>query len=343
MIKSKNKINGEFELIKKISKKIYSSKDKKPSLWKNVLKGIGDDAAVIKFPGPNNRLFVTTDMIVEDVHFSLLWSTADEIAMKLSESNISDIVAMAAIPRYAFLSMSIKPNTSQKFMNCFMKGLMRSFNKHNVLLLGGDTTKGEKYVFNLCLLGESKKGKFRSGAREKDLICVTGTLGDSMAGLNLLLEHKKNNSYTKLLHDRSKKSLLQRHLQPKSRTAQEGILIGKYATSMIDVSDGLASEIRHICDESSVGAIIYYDKIPISLKTKKIASMLNSNPVDYALYGGEDYQLIFTIDKDDINKLKKKFKNFKIIGEIVKKKIGCLLSKNGRLSKLHKGGFDHLT
>lgn len=311
-------IGGEFELIKRLTAKINDN---------NIIKGVGDDCAVLKYT-KDKYLLVTTDMMVEDDHFSLKWYTPFQVGMKLMEINISDIAAMAGIPKYAFISMSIKRDTTVEFMDELYKGLYESAKKHGVLIIGGDTTHGTEYVFNLSLLGEVDKNllRLRSGAKKNDLICVTGTLGGSTAGLKLLLKGKKG--------------FLKDHLEPKSRTAEEGTIIAKYANAMIDVSDGLAPEVKHICEESNLGAEIYFEKIPLSKTTIGSAKKLSSDAHDFALYGGEDFELVFTIDKKNIDKIKKEFSDFTVVGKMLDKKNGINILKNNKKLDLGKG-FDH--
>lgn len=165
-------------------------------------------------------------------------------------------------------------------------------------------------------------------AKEGDLICITGTLGGSTAGLKLLLKDKNGGG------------CLLDHLEPKSRTSKEGKIIAKYANSMIDVSDGLGSEVRHICQESGVGARIDYEKIPLSKTTIESAKALSENPCDFALYGGEDFEIVFTIPENSVEKLKQEFSDFKIVGKILPKEEGIYISKGEVKLELGKG-YDH--
>lgn len=309
-------IGGEFELIKRISRDVND---------KNVIKGIGDDCAVIKYK-KNRCLLITTDMMVENDHFSLKWHTPFLVDNKLMEANVSDIVAMGGTPKYAFVSMSIKKDTEVNFVDEFYNGLYWSAKKHEVHILGGDTTHGTEYVFNIALLGEveTRLLRLRSGAKLGDLICVTGDLGGSTAGLNLL--------------QFGKEGFFDNYLKVKSRSAKEAKIIARYATSMIDVSDGLASEIKHICEESKVGAEIYYDKIPLSKETMLSGNILEMDPRDFALYGGEDFELVFTISKENIANLRSNFNDFTVVGKIVEGDI--VLLKNGQKIEIKKG-YDH--
>jgi thiamine-monophosphate kinase len=312
-------LGGEFALISRIAKTDIRDPD--------VIKGIGDDCAVIKSKD-GKYLLVTTDMMVENDHFNVSWSTPEQIGMKLMECNVSDIVSMGGIPKYAFLSMNIKKDTTVEFMDGFYSGLYASAREHGVFLLGGDTTHGNEYVFNLALTGEVEPSllRLRSHAKPGDLICVTGTLGGSTAGLKLLL--KGVDGY------------LADHLEPKSRKVWEGIAIAEFARAMIDVSDGLGSEVTHICEESKTGARIDFSSIPISDKTSESAQKLGLDSYDFALYGGEDFELVFTIPAGHIEGLKKKFTDFSVVGEILDAQDGIFILKNGKKMPVLKG-YDH--
>jgi thiamine-monophosphate kinase len=311
-------IGGEFALIKRLAKKVNDS---------NVIKGIGDDCAVLKY-NKKKYVLITTDMLVENDHFNLKWQTPFQVGMKLMEVNVSDIVSMGGTPKYAFVSLSLKEDTEVEFVEELYKGIYKSAKKHKVLVLGGDTTHGTEYVFNLTLIGETEKKllRLRSSAKVNDLICVTGKLGGSTAGLKLLLNNRKG--------------FLKKHNEPKSRTAKEGKTIAKYCNAMIDVSDGLGSEVRHICEESNVGAEVYYEKIPVSKETFFTAKKLKMNAFDFALYGGEDFELVFTVPEKKLKKLKREFSDFTVIGKILPKKEGVYLLKKEKKLPLKKG-FDH--
>lgn len=314
-----SEIGGEFALIKRLTNRKVNDA--------NVIKGVGDDCAVIKF-NKKKFLLITTDMLVENDHFSLKWQTPFQVGMKLMEVNVSDIVSMGGTPKYAFLSLSIKKNTSVEFMDELYKGIYFSAKKHKVKVLGGDIIHGTEYAFNLTILGAVEKSllRLRSSAKANDLICVTGKLGGSTAGLKLLMNNKKG--------------FLKKHNEPKSRSEREGKIIAKYCNAMIDVSDGLGSEVRHICEESSKGAEIYYEKIPISKETLKSAKKLLMNAFDFALYGGEDFELVFTLPEKNLKKLKKEFTDFTVVGKILSKEKGVFLLKKGKKSSLGSG-FNH--
>ena len=311
-------IGGESALIRLIVKNIDDP---------DIIKGVGDDCAVIRYKN-ESHLLVTTDMMVENDHFSLDWYSPKQVGMKLMESNVSDILAMGGKPDYAFLSLSLKKDTSVEFIEELYKGLYHSAKRHDILILGGDTTHGTEYVFNLALTGKVRPDllRLRSTARRGDLICVTGTLGGSKAGLELLKERKKG--------------YLKDYLEPKARICSEAETIAKYANAMIDISDGIGSEVNHICRESCCGSVIFYDSIPLSKQTKESAAKLNMDPYDFALYGGEDFELLFTIPGDKLELLEKRFSDFTVVGEIVNKLDGISLFKDSKKEKLRKG-YDH--
>ncbi|UCD57593.1 MAG: thiamine-phosphate kinase, partial [Candidatus Hydrogenedentota bacterium] len=236
-------IGGECALIKHLTGISYDD----PA----IIKGVGDDCAVLEYT-PDKYLLVTVDMMVENDHFSLAWHTPRQVGKKLMESNVSDIIAMGGTPRWAFISLSLTAATQVEFMDEFYRGLYDSARKHSVALIGGDTTHGRELVLNLALLGDVDKNfvRLRSYAVPGDLICVTGTLGKSEAGLRLL-QNGKNEGW------------LNGHLEPQCRLEWEGRAIARYAHAMIDVSDGLGSEVAYICEESDTGGCVVWEQIPL--------------------------------------------------------------------------------
>ncbi len=313
-------IGGEFALIRRLTGTRYGD----PA----VVKGVGDDCAVIEYTA-EKYLLVTVDMMVENDHFSLKWHTPYQVGRKLMESNVSDIISMGGTPRWAFISLALTPATDVEFMDDFYAGLYDSAHRHQVALIGGDTTHGRDMVVNLALLGDVEKGfvRLRSHAVPGDLICATGDLGRSQAGLKLLLNDRRD-------------GYLKGHLEPQCRLEREGKAIARHAHAMIDVSDGLASEVRHICEESATGACIYWDKIPVSKDTVEAAALISGSAQEYALYGGEDFELVFTIPAGDIPALRKEFSDFTIVGEILPMEEGIHIIRNGRKEEMKKG-YDH--
>ena len=315
------KINelGEFGLIDNIKKNI--------KLFSNeVIAGIGDDAAVLKYDKKSYMLF-TTDMLVENDHFSLKFSSPMQIGMKAIEQNVSDIAAMGGVPRFGVISLALPNYIDADFVDELYKGINKKSREYKIDIVGGNITHSRWIVINVALIGfvEKKYLALRSGAKIGDLIFCSGDVGKSTAGLELLRHNKKGKS-------------IKPHLEPKSRLrlARELVKIG--INSMIDVSDGVASEVGHICNESKVGAVIYSDKIPISKNTIIDAKKVGKDAIDFALYGGEDFELVFTAKKNKLRQLKKF--DAAVIGEIVGNKNGINLIRNGEKINI-ESGFDH--
>jgi|TARA_B100001964_G_scaffold245559_1_gene333420 thiamine-monophosphate kinase len=309
---------GEIELIKKISgkTKLFS---------KDIVKGIGDDAAVVRFD-KKHYLLLTTDTLVEDDHFNLKWFKPEQIGSKAIESNVSDIAAMGGFPKYALISLTLPKNTNTIFLNKLYNGINKNCKKYKISIIGGNLSSGNKISITISLIGlvEKKNLCLRSDAKVNDLICVTGNLGSSKAGLELLRHKKKGKS-------------INYYLNPKSKL-NDGILLSKYVNAMEDVSDGLASEVLNICNESKVGAVIYRDLIPLNKNTISDAKKVKKNPYDYALYGGEDFELVFTTNKNQLKKLKGT--KCIVVGEILPKNKGIYLYDKGKKKKL-KYGYEH--
>lgn len=320
---------GEFGLIDLIKRQICA-KDKR------VIVNIGDDAAVIK-SSPTRLLIFTTDTLVEKIHFDLDYVTFEEIGWKAMVANLSDIAAMGGLPKYALVTGGLPKSMRSEDVLSIYKGMSKIARKYNCKIIGGDTTLVPKDLFvTIALLGEVESDNYatRSGAKEGDLICVTGELGEAQVSLEYLKKY-----------GRQKLSFLQKHLKPyprihEARTLSKNLKIN----SMIDVSDGLSSELFHLTEESHLGAVIYEKQIPISSKCLKLSSLLNKSPLLCALSSGEEYELLFTIGKKEstkIDRIKPKIK-VSVIGEIVDGREGVKLhDKSGRLKNLKKSGFVH--
>ena len=306
---------GEFGLINRIYRKV---KDK------DVKVGIGDDAAVVK--AGNKLLVITTDTIVDGDHFSLKYFTPTQVGKKAIEINVSDIGAMGGKPRWALVSLVLPKELDVKVIDGIYKGMREAGDKYGVEIIGGNITHGKQLVIDIDMIGEVKKEELclRSDAKPGDFILVTGDLGASTAGLKLFLNKIKGHSYVK-----------KKHVEPEAKLYKVRPLL-KYINAMIDVSDGLASEVRHICEQSKGGAIIYADNTPIKDETRQAAKAVRKNALDYALYGGEDFELVFTVNEKNINKVK----GF-LVGEITKRK-GVYLYSKGKEKIIKRGGYDHL-
>ena len=325
-------IGGEFELIKRITR---NPRDK------SIIKGIGDDCAVIKLG--NKLLVITTDTLVEGDHFSFEWFTPKQVGMKAIEINVSDIGSMGALPKYALVSLVLPRDIDVKTIDEIYKGMWEKADKRGLDIIGGNITHGKQLVIDIDMIGEVKKQdlKLRSSAKPGDFIFVSGDLGSSAAGLNLFL-----NKITGF------EDVKEKHLEPKAKLSKvKGFL--KNINAMIDVSDGLASEVTRICEQSNVGATIYADNVPIKDSVRTAAKVINKllktefsnglensknflkDPLDYALYGGEDFELIYTVSEKNLDKVK----GF-LVGEITKKK-GVRIYSKGKEKSIAKHGYDH--
>lgn len=263
----------------------------------NVIRGIGDDAAVVT-PLKGHETVITTDLLAEGVHFDLKTATLEDIGYKAAAANLSDIAAMGATPHYLLVSLAIPSSQAASEMQRLYRGLMSLCGRHGVELIGGDTSASHHGLFlNVVLIGSVSIGRAltRDGARAGDLLYVTGTIGDSLAGLRLLSARHKHQRALLPSVKLSAQKLIQRHLRPTPRLEMgQALSSQRLATSAIDVSDGLAGDVRHICERSQVGVDIEADALPISSALRKYAGMNKLDPIDVALEGGEDYELLFT-------------------------------------------------
>ncbi len=301
---------------------------------------IGDDAFVSK--PPKGCIVITADSFIEDVHFSLDWAKIlksrkeffSAIGYKSLAVNISDLSAMGwAKPLYCIISLGLPSYISVEDIDNFYTGLKKLADKYNISICGGDTNFAKSFIINITLVGSIKKEKIikRIGAKNNDKIFVTGNLGDSSAGLEILQTFKKKKYPEKIV-----KYLIKKHLFPPVRI-KESKTISNCATSMIDCSDGLVNSINLLCEASKVGAEVHIDKIPVStqLKNLSLTNLLTYSLTNYLLYGAEDYELIFTSSS---NKLEKKFK---CIGEIKNKNRGINFLYNGKKIKIQKEKLIH--
>jgi thiamine-monophosphate kinase len=307
---------GEFGLIDRITKKPKS---------KDILVGIGDDAAVIKTK--KGLQVLTTDCIVEGDHFSRKWFTPKQIGMKSIEINVSDVAAMGGIPKYVLVSLCLPQALDVDFVEEMYKGMWASCDKYGIEIIGGNMTHSDQIVISITLTGEvdEKNLSLRSGAKPGDLIFVSGHLGNGRAGLRLFQEGLKGFE-----------GIRQSYLEPKAQL-KTSLKISPFVNSMIDVSDGLAPEVKHICDESKCGAIIYEDKIPIKDDVREVACVLGEDEHDYALFGGEDFQLVYSVSKNNL----KSVQGY-VVGEIVKEKSVKLMDA-GKEKIITKSGYDHFS
>ncbi len=335
---------GEFGLIERIRKKV--EKRTPTSQIRRIIAGIGDDAAVIE-PYGKKLLVATTDTIVEGVHFSTEDADFQKIGYKAMVSSISDIIAMGGKPRYALISLALSKDSLTKDVDGLYEGMMKCGKKLGVRIVGGDVVSSPRNaIITLNLLGEVARGRviYRSGARVGDGILVTGNFGDSAAGLEILKGRWKISGKSGYVR-KCKKNLIKRHLLPHARAREAEIISGKrLATAMIDSSDGLDLSLRFICQSSKVGAKIWLEKIPVSPCLRYLTSH-KEGPIKsliFALYGGEDYELVFAVPPGKVKKVLREVPHTTMIGEIVPASRGVrYLDKESKEVKLKGRGYEH--
>jgi thiamine-monophosphate kinase len=307
----------------------------------SLIHGIGDDAAVIDIGEMGGKvLLVTTDILIEGIHFDRAWIGPYRLGEKSLLVNLSDIAAMGGTPKYFLISLGIPQNLPFSFASLFYRGLKHSAKKFQVDLIGGDTSLSKKVVINICLLGEGKKQNllFRKGAKVGDDLYVSGTLGEAALGLKILKKKGLKGG---------PKGLVEKHLSPSPRV-ELGKAIGKHrwATSMIDVSDGLLIDAKHLLEESKVGARIWEHRIPLSRIYQKWIHSYSKDHYQLALSGGEDYELLFTAPTQRRGEISALGRSSKIlitrIGEILPQKEGFyIIKKNGKEYFPPRLGFEH--
>ena len=331
---------GEFGLIDRLTKDL-------PRLNSSTVKSVGDDAAVLEYP--DTEVLVTTDMLIEGIHFDLTYVPLKHLGYKSAAVNFSDIYAMNGTPRQITVSLGISSRFTVEHIEQLYSGIRLACEIYGVDLVGGDTTASRSgLVISITCIGDAPKGGVvgRDDARDTDLICVSGDLGSAYMGLQLLEREKIASAGSKEFIPKfeGKEYLVERQLKPEPRRDiikklhDEGIL----PTSMIDVSDGLSSELIHICKASDTGCRIYEDRIPIDYQTAVMAEELGMNLVTAALNGGEDYELLFTVPLHYHETLQK-MEGIKVIGHITKPELGCaMITRDGNEIPLKAQGFNHM-
>jgi thiamine-monophosphate kinase len=279
----------EFDLIRALKRR-YGTKRL------GIVQGIGDDAAVIA-SHPNRRYVLTTDLLAEGIHFDRRTAAFHDIGFRAAIANLSDIAAMGATPEYLLVSLAIPRDATARQVEQLYAGMMGACRPYRVQLIGGDTSgsKGGWFV-NITLVGSSDSGRMllRSGARAGDDLYVTGTLGDSRAGLHLL-QRPRGAAQGRSLLAAHRRFLMRRHLRPTARIREGRWLSNGWATSAIDLSDGLSGDLRHLCEASEVGVLLELAELPVSSACRQYASSVKQHPEALALAGGEDYELLFTV------------------------------------------------
>lgn len=348
---------GEFGLIHRLTDNIKIKNE-------STIKGVGDDCAVLHYP--DSEVLVTTDMLMEGIHFDLTYIDLQHLGYKSAMVNISDIFAMNGTPRQLTVSIALSKRFKVEDMDDFYSGLKLACDKWGVDIVGGDTTSSYTgLAISITCIGEARKDDivYRSGAKDTDLICVSGDLGAAYMGLQLL-EREKSVYYQQVDEARKKNDkraleelrnfqpdfagkeyLLQRQLQTEAR----GDIIAQFRelgirpTAMMDISDGLSSELMHICKESGCGCRIYEKNIPIDYQTAVMAEEMNMNVTTCALNGGEDYELLFTVPIGDNEKIQQ-MDNVKLIGHITRPELGqMLVTRDNQEFELKAQGWNPLS
>ena len=348
---------GEFGLIHRLTDNIKIKNE-------STIKGVGDDCAVLHYP--DSEVLVTTDMLMEGVHFDLTYIDLQHLGYKSAMVNISDIFAMNGTPRQLTVSIALSKRFKVEDMDDFYSGLKLACDKWGVDIVGGDTTSSYTgLAISITCIGEARKDDivYRSGAKDTDLICISGDLGAAYMGLQLL-EREKSVYYQQVDEARKKNDkraleelrnfqpdfagkeyILQRQLQTEAR----GDIIAQFRelgirpTAMMDISDGLSSELMHICKESGCGCRIYEKNIPIDYQTAVMAEEMNMNVTTCALNGGEDYELLFTVPIGDNEKIQQ-MDNVKLIGHITRPELGqMLVTRDNQEFELKAQGWNPLS
>ena len=324
---------GEFGLIDRIKKIVTSDS-------KNLLLGIGDDAALFR-SRPGWITILTTDAMVEGIHFDLTYTPIESLGWKALAINLSDVAAMGGVPQYAVVSLAVPSNWEVEDVELFYRGMKQCGDFYGCMLIGGDTVSSNSGCFiSVTVVGEVEDGLAvtRNGATNEDVLCVTGKLGGSMVGLEVLRSGENKNRFP---------ISVKRFLEPGVKLRESRELVREFKiTSMIDISDGLSSEILHICQESNLGCLIEEDKIPVAEEVFLWAEKSGKSYSTYALNSGEEYELLFTMPKVEYEKFLSKKSDvakfdFTVIGEMKPKSEGIKIMRQGSTVPLSPEGWNH--
>ena len=333
---------GEFGLIRHLTEGIELKNESSKY-------GVGDDAAVLSYPA-DREVLMTTDLLLEGVHFDLTYVPLKHLGYKSAVVNFSDIYAMNGTPRQITVSLGLSKRFSVEDMEALYAGIRLACEEYGVDIVGGDTTSSlTGLTISITCIGDVERGKavYRNGAHETDLVCVSGDLGAAYMGLQLLEREKlalKDADGDVQPDFAGREYLLERQLKPEVRRdiIQKLREAGIQPTAMMDISDGLSSELLHICTQSKVGCRIYEEHIPLDYQTAVMAEELNMNVTTCALNGGEDYELLFTVPIADHEKVAE-MEGVKLIGHITKPELGCaLITRGGQEFELKAQGWNHL-
>lgn len=332
---------GEFGLIDRLTKNLEKINN-------STVAGVGDDGAVVRYP--DTDVIVSTDLLVEGVHFDLTYVPLKHLGYKATVVNFSDIYAMNGTPRQITVGLAISSRFTVEHIEQLYSGIRLACEIYGVDLVGGDTTASRSgLVISVTCIGDAPKDKivYRSGAKETDLICVSGDLGAAYMGLQLLEREKRVSNGDKdfIPKFEGKEYLIERQLKPEARRdiikelAERNIV----PTSMMDISDGLSSELLHICKASDTGCRVYEERLPIDYQTAVMAEEVNMNLVTAAMNGGEDYELLFTVPlhfNDEVSRIP----GVKVIGYITKPEAGCaMVTRDDTEIPLKAQGFNHMS
>lgn len=331
---------GEFGLIDRLTEGLNI---KNPT----TLRGVGDDCAVLEYK--DSEVLVSTDLLVEGIHFDLTYVPLKHLGYKSAVVNFSDVFAMNGRPQQIVVSLAISKRFTVEHMEELYAGLRLACDLYGVDLVGGDTTTSRSgLVISITVIGSGEKGKivYRDGARDTDLICVSGDLGSAYMGLQLLEREKAASAGRADFQPDfgGKEYLIERQLKPEARRDVIDALAnaGIVPTAMMDVSDGLSSELLHICKASHTGCRVYEDRIPIDYQTAVMAEELNMNLVTAAMNGGEDYELLFTVPLHAHEEIKK-IPGVRVIGHITKPELGCaMVTRDGTEMEIRAQGWNPL-
>lgn len=330
---------GEFGLIEKMRQILGEPSDE------GVVVGISDDAAVYRI-GDGRVHIATTDMLVEGVHFDRLFMPMPYLGSKSIAVNVSDVVAMNGVPRFAVVSVGVPETVSVEQVEGLYNGMRQACQAYGLTILGGDTSAAHQLTISIAVIGEAREEDvvYRSGAAPGDILCVTGDLGASFAGLKVLLEQRREleelgESFTPDLE--SYQYVIQRHLVPKARldVVRDWKERGVKPQALIDLSDGIGSDVHHVCKQSGCGAEIHVAALPVALETRNVADEFEEDVDTFALFGGEDYELLFAASKEDIDRMDEK--SFNVIGRFTPEKEVIVTMPDGESFPLGRGGYDH--
>lgn len=332
---------GEFGLIERLTGDILPQQQ-------STVKGVGDDAAILDYTG--RQTLVTTDLLLEGIHFDLVYAPLKHLGYKAAVVNFSDIYAMNGRPEQITVSLGISKRFSVEDLESFYSGIKLACEIYGVDIVGGDTSSSlTGFTISITCIGSASEGQavYRNGAKESDLIYVSGDLGASYMGLQLLEREKAawDGSGDFRPDFEGREYLLERQLKPEARKdvvdalAAQGII----PTAMIDLSDGISSDLLHICKQSKVGCQLYEERLPIDYQTAMMAETFNMNVTTVALNGGEDYELLFTVPLHLHEKMKE-VKGVHLVGHIAKEEQGCyLVTRDGQEMQLRAQGWDPIS